>query len=657
MLPASPESRFVYSLFQLLLSGVLWLVYSFLLLRARGGVRPRELYFLSVAFFFYSAHLLGEVSLRVEELLLWNSPWSGPRLPFAIELLETTSLVFIFLAYLPDRASARRAALPAVAIGAVVVNGSSILLALSGPQRSWQACVPMIINLLLISTAATVHLVRRGVGGWFAAAPLVPLFLAATTSLGSSWLPSQPAKEVLELGSLALFALLLDRRSRNVYLQVFVRLNLIFILLASGLILTIIETERRHYLSFAELNLEELSEFLRGHVLYFWRQGRNADQIVTSPEITRKIVSEFGRVQALRRVRVFLGGNGMEMSISPDGTVDQQMLKEEGAVTIPRRAPVRGERISTLVRLPIVLQQTELGRIEIDESLEGIYARITDQILVVFLAFTLMAIVSGVLIGLTVREADNTIHRQYMELQKTQEQLVHAAKLASVGQLADGVAHEINNPAGIIVARTDYMASVVQGRDGYADIRDDVDAIRRQARRISEIVRGLLTFSRPAALEIRPVNLNLLVQECLGMIAPKCYPKEIELQSNLDGSLPTIQADHDRLEQVLINVLNNAVEAMPGKGRLIVETRAGPDGRATIRVTDTGKGIPEEHLKRIFDPFFTTKRADRGTGLGLSISYGIVRDHGGTIEASSRPGEGTSFEITLPIRGGSHGWL
>ncbi|MEK6661122.1 MAG: hypothetical protein AABY63_04480, partial [candidate division NC10 bacterium] len=242
-------------------------------------------------------------------------------------------------------------------------------------------------------------------------------------------------ENVLKLASLVLFALVLDRKSGDLYVQVFVRLNVIFVLLACGLILTITETERRHYLSLAEWNLQDLSEFLRGHVLYFWKQGLKPEQIIVNPEITRKIVAEYGRVPALRRVRIFLGDIRMEMSIAPDGTVDQHIAQVGGGVG-PPRPRLDQERIMTLVKLPILLQQQELGRIELDESLQTINARMADQILTVFLAFTVMALVSGTLIGLTVRDASRTIRRQYQELERANQQLFHAAKLASVGQLA-----------------------------------------------------------------------------------------------------------------------------------------------------------------------------------------------------------------------------
>jgi two-component system NtrC family sensor kinase len=228
-------------------------------------------------------------------------------------------------------------------------------------------------------------------------------------------------------------------------------------------------------------------------------------------------------------------------------------------------------------------------------------------------------------------------------------QLLHAAKLASVGQLADGIAHEINNPAGIILTRSEYLASVIKEREALSSIHEDIEAIRRQARRIAEIVGSLLTFSRPSKLQVRRLDLNTLLTECLALLSPKFYGQKVEMHCDLDKSLPQVSGDADRLEQVFINILNNAIEAMPQGGRLAVRTGVNAGRNVYVQVSDTGLGITEEDLKKVFDPFFTTKQPGRGTGLGLSVSYGIIRDHGGRIEVSSVPGRGTTFKVILPL--------
>lgn len=653
MLPTTPESAFIFSLFQFLLSGLILLVSSFLLFRREPRDWIRPLYFLWAAFFLYLGHLGLEAFRHGTELTDSSVGLPSSLLVPLSDNLETWALVCLVFVYQPHWIPRRRLGLLIVVLGAVLVPGSAQYLMSKEPPVS----VGTALNLTLILTIAGLYLRRRGTRGLFTVSPLVPLFLAELTSLRfpSSGLLAN-VENIFQMASLVLFALFLDRRSGNLYVQVFVRLNLIFILLACGLILTVTATERRHYVSFAELNVEDLSEFLRGHVLYFWKQGQSRQQILESPEISHKIVSEFGRVPALRRVRVFLGDLLLDMAIAPDGTIDHQVREVVGEPDHSERPPGT-ERIMTLVKLPIIWQGQQLGRIEIDESLQAINARIADQMLTLLFAFTVMAVISGMLIALTVREANRTILRQYQELEKANHQLFHAAKLASVGQLADGIAHEINNPAGIILTRSEYLTAVLKEREDSASVLEDIEVIRRQARRIAEIVGGLLTFSRPSALQKQPVDLNALLTECLALLSPSFYARHVEVCCHLDKSLPMIRADSHRLEQVFVNILNNAVEAMPQGGRIDVYTGPRDGNSIFMRLSDTGVGVDAEDLRSVFDPFFTTKPLGRGTGLGLSVSYGIVRDHGGRIEVTSSRGQGSTFEVILPLREASDGQL
>jgi two-component system NtrC family sensor kinase len=253
------------------------------------------------------------------------------------------------------------------------------------------------------------------------------------------------------------------------------------------------------------------------------------------------------------------------------------------------------------------------------------------------------------LISLTVRDANRTIQRQDREIDRTQQQLLQAAKLASVGELVDGVAHEINNPAGVILARTDYLRAVAAEQGAPQELVEDLEVVRRQARRISEIVRGLLAFSRPSRLEVREVRLDQVVEQSLALAAPQYRTAGIRLRKCYAPDLPLVWVDPDRLEQVFVNILNNAIDAMPQGGDLSVTTGLRDPRMVFVTFCDAGVGIPEDHLRRIFDPFFTTKPAGKGTGLGLAVSYGIVRDHGGEIQVESEAGRGSAFTVVLPI--------
>jgi two-component system NtrC family sensor kinase len=229
---------------------------------------------------------------------------------------------------------------------------------------------------------------------------------------------------------------------------------------------------------------------------------------------------------------------------------------------------------------------------------------------------------------------EQKVEERTRELKHSQRQLLQATKLASVGELAGGVAHQINNPAGIILMRAGRLAQEIGQRHLSGEAQEDVQVIQRQVEKIRSIVSALVKFARQLPTELRPTDLNGVVRRAVEVV--------LDLQE-----LPQVAADGAQLEQVLINLVNNALDAMPTGGTLIFATRSGPPG-VSLAVADTGSGIPAEHLPRLFDPFFTTKEVGQGTGLGLAISYGIVQEHGGAIEVESEPGRGSRFTLCLP---------
>jgi two-component system NtrC family sensor kinase len=239
-----------------------------------------------------------------------------------------------------------------------------------------------------------------------------------------------------------------------------------------------------------------------------------------------------------------------------------------------------------------------------------------------------------------------TFNRMVETLQDTQEQLVQKEKLASVGQLAAGVAHEINNPLGSVLLYADILRKEAPEDD--AQQKDDLDMIIREATRCKTIVNDLLNFSRQNEVMAQETDLNELLEELATELGKQELYEQVEIVSELDPGLPDIQADPLQLRQVFVNLMNNAAEAMPGGGRLTLRTRQGPSpGLVTVEVGDTGVGISEENMKKIFTPFFTTKPIGKGTGLGLAIIYGIVKMHRGQIGVQSEPDQGTRFTITL----------
>jgi PAS domain S-box-containing protein len=242
------------------------------------------------------------------------------------------------------------------------------------------------------------------------------------------------------------------------------------------------------------------------------------------------------------------------------------------------------------------------------------------------------------------------ISRDVTRRRKLEDQLVQSERLISLGQLAAGVAHQINNPIGIIVNRIDCLKREGQTGALVDSLQSDLDVISHCAWRVNEITRSLLTFSRESPLVMESIDINEALAIALGLARMQAHEKNVEFKARLQPGLSRIRGDINKLEQCFVNILNNAVDAVSDDGRVMVESFADSKkgGLIQITISDTGSGIDPGNLKKIFNPFFTTKEVGKGTGLGLSISYGIVKDHGGQLEASSVLGEGTTFTITLP---------
>jgi signal transduction histidine kinase len=223
-----------------------------------------------------------------------------------------------------------------------------------------------------------------------------------------------------------------------------------------------------------------------------------------------------------------------------------------------------------------------------------------------------------------------------------------AEKLAALGTLAAGLAHELNNPIGIISSRIEIMLLDADSEPLPREVVEDLRVLHRHAQRVARIAQGLLSFARQSPGQRGPVDLNHLVEETLLLMEKQVVKDGIVVKRSLAPVLPPVWGDGNALQQVVLNLLTNARDALERGGEIAVETASAPGrpGSARLVVRDTGPGIPPDVLPRIFDPFFTTKSG--GTGLGLSISYGIVRDHQGTVDVQSRSGQGTTFILTFP---------
>lgn len=221
-------------------------------------------------------------------------------------------------------------------------------------------------------------------------------------------------------------------------------------------------------------------------------------------------------------------------------------------------------------------------------------------------------------------------------------------KLAALGTLAAGLAHELNNPIGIICSRIELALIEHEGADVPEGLREDLHVLHRNAQRVASIAQRLLSFARSAPGEPGPVDVNEVVEETLLLVERDLAKRGIAVRRVLAPGLPPVRGDANALQQVVLNLLTNARDAMAGGGEVTVETAAvaDPPGAVRLAVRDSGPGMPPDVAARVFDPFFTTK--PHGTGLGLSISHSIVRDHRGTIDVESQPGRGTTFVLTFP---------
>ena len=233
------------------------------------------------------------------------------------------------------------------------------------------------------------------------------------------------------------------------------------------------------------------------------------------------------------------------------------------------------------------------------------------------------------------------------QLQRQREVLYQNEKLAALGTMAAGIAHEMNNPLGIITTRIEVMLLDAEQQHLPPQVLEDLQVLHRASQRVARIAASLRSFARHSPGDRVPLDLNAVVDESLQLMQKPLAADNVQIVASLDRGLAPILGDATTLHQVLMNLLTNAREAMPTGGQVRIET--GPaerSGWVRLLIADSGPGIPAEEVSKIFDPFFTTKRT--GTGLGLSVTYGIIQEHGGTVDVQSRPGDGTTFILSFP---------
>ena len=256
------------------------------------------------------------------------------------------------------------------------------------------------------------------------------------------------------------------------------------------------------------------------------------------------------------------------------------------------------------------------------------------------------------------RTLEEKVEKRTRELRVAEAEAVRGEKLASVGLLAAGIAHELNNPLTGILTFSHLLRKKMP--DGSPEA-EDLDLVIRETRRCAAIIRRLLDFAREKAPEKKFSDLNQIIEDTVRIVERPANLRDIEITMDLDRNLPPVWVDADLIKQVIMNMLVNAQQAIEEKGDITIRSRRVPEAMSAepgakpvpmveFEIIDTGCGIPEQNLKRIFDPFFTSKELGKGTGLGLSVSHGIVSAHGGTIKVESAAGEGSTFRVFLPVQ-------
>lgn len=264
------------------------------------------------------------------------------------------------------------------------------------------------------------------------------------------------------------------------------------------------------------------------------------------------------------------------------------------------------------------------------------------------MGIVLMAVVLSKRMVKRIAEAD-------LQKEMMNEQVIEAGKLASLGELAAGIAHEINNPVAIMVEEAGWIEDLLSEEDlaqseNLTEFQRALNQIRTQGRRCKEITHKLLSFARKTDPAVKPVSMNDLVEDVVALSEQRAKYANVKIVMKLEPELPPVAVSPSEIQQVILNLMNNSLDAMDGTGGTIEIATRVQDGLLVVDVADEGPGIPPANLPRIFDPFFTTKPVGKGTGLGLSICYGIVNKMGGDITVNSAVGLGTTFHVKIPIR-------
>jgi signal transduction histidine kinase len=348
-------------------------------------------------------------------------------------------------------------------------------------------------------------------------------------------------------------------------------------------------------------------------------------------------------LSSLPRLQFKLGEGTLGQVIKTGHAVVLGPVREVPSSTAGTGPLGAGARPAATLCVPILSREQPIGAVQLLNKWAGPFTD-PDRAFVETVAGSLAVAIENARMYTEVQSQLADLERTHTELVETQTQLVESAKLASIGQLAAGLAHEINNPIGIILG----FAQLIGQRTQDEKLKRFAGTVEREAIRVRRIVSDLLGFARQATAETKRLDLREVLDGALRLVEYQLVKENIHLVSAYGDEPGWVLADHDQLLQVVMNMIQNGRQAMPQGGSLTLRTWNSA-GKACFAVADTGVGIPAEDLAHVFDPFFTTKPVGQGTGLGLSVSYGIIKRHGGEIRVTSDPGKGTTFWVALPL--------